>query len=120
MLEKSMDDTILAIETFFDFLLKFHSIENTYSYHTYDDATDEEKLIMKDDLKLKLHNFFIEYIDWLVEEYGEAKHRICLIIAFKLIYEKQYHSYIRNIFSAEGAFMLWEDFEKIYREKMKN
>ena len=114
-----MDDIIIALETFFDFLQKFRSIENTYSYHTYDDATDEERLIMKDALELKIHNFFIEYIDWLVEEYGEAKHRICLRMAFKTIYERQDNSYIHHIFSNEGENMLWEDFEKIYREKLK-
>jgi hypothetical protein len=110
-----MDSTILAIHTFIDFETKIYEIEETYSYSTYDEATEDKQHEMENVIQVKILSLFRDYIDWLVEEYGEAKHRACIRMAYNLIFHRDTFVIRRLV----GEDILWREFEKIYKEKIQ-
>ena len=113
---QKMDDIVLAIETFYDFETKMHEIEGTYAYSSYDNATEEKQHEMENVLQVQTVSLFKEYIDWLIEEYGEAKHRACIRMAYNLILKRDSFT-IRRLW---GMIYFGESLKRYTKRKLKN
>jgi len=64
------EDTIRHFCTWSD-LLK-HDNNKIYEFHTYEDALKIQKLVHKDNIKIKMHHIYLERVPWKKEKLEEG------------------------------------------------
>ena len=112
-------DTIIAIETYLDFVEQLENIERYIPDTDFNHGTEYKQNEIGDETRTKIISVFKEYITWLVEENGVLQHKIYIRKSYEILW-KTHNSYsISSVLGDDvnGGGELWNQFLKIYKEK---